>query len=607
MTEIFCDSASPNNPGTGTSSDPYRALSSAVSDIDSTASTALVPVTVHLTGTFRESMEINNATQVSLTIQQWVGQSKPVIRADVLVTDWDDAASPDASYEASLAAAPSSVVWNWDANTGGTGGLEHFGHLIEGTFDSLSLGEWAHSGSTLQVRLPAEAPGGAGDHDPDLETSIGACLENASGILIAAGNDCHIKNVDVYLFVGAGEYNIDMSGDEGNDCMVEGCTVIDSGFHSIGFHLTTGDRCQTINCTSIGCRETAGSHYVHYSDEDCTGGRYHNCTAYLGGVNTVNVTTVLTAGDETGGNGAKGFFTHTNVGTATMSDLEYHNCVVNGKSSSFAIAFGGASKTADATGTDPSTFPIRFYDCTGNDLGRAISANGSITGNSCDMAFFRCYFEGDMDYIAGPGTFITIANIDSKVYLECCEIVCDTGSADNRQVVNLTGADTGAAFTCAGCSVWWTNDTAGTHVFLRWGSGVAGQLTMQGSVFQSAGSDDHFLNLADTSTASGLHAVADCWYDGILEAHGTLGYSQNTSFNTRTEWTSVIDSTGIYDIDPGWTSVTDLSPTSTSPLRSRRAWTTIRPFKGINGIRYNGYYGAYQYQSPRGRKRNRLR
>ena len=108
----------------------------------------------------------------------------------------------------------------------------------------------------------------------------------------------------------------------------------------------------------------------------------------------------------------------------------------------------------------------------------------------------------------------------------------------------------------------------------------------------SAGSKRLVWNDTNAGHDNGVsHNFRDCWYDNI----GDGTYSQNTNLNLQSEWSSVIDGNGVYDIDPGYTSITDLTPALTSALRTTKKTTTWpTPRMGINGNAYDGSYGAYQ-------------
>jgi len=547
--------------------------------------------TVFLAGKFQLGQAILATFLTDVTIKQWPGQTQAQVRGDVPVTTWA-ATGPSGEFEAAgPTSIPASVVWNWDDNTHSDG--RHFGHLVPGTFDSLAAGEWGYDAASdaLQVRLPSTVPGGA-DSDPDDLTEIAWTSANTVAGIEIEGFDVLVDGLHVHLWVGAGAYCISLNGGGGKNS-VNNCVCFDGGFHVIGCHADVLSGHLT-NCTAGGCREAAGTTFVSYGDEGPTfSGTFKNNRVLAGGLLTDTDTTVMTGGSS--GPNSASYIIHTD-NTIPVSDYVASDCtfIGNQQCSGFAITLRGLyDEVGDVN--DGETYPVRFYDCAFLGYGRTISCQGSAVRSR--VALFRCRMVMDSASLGvGSGTAhgVTVETADSTVYMECCSMVMIQGAGGNasRQCLFIAAAQTIVA---VNCSFYLENSTGSNSCTFRF-SGSSGFLTLIQCVMQvSSGSEDRRLVRGDANSffddGSGKD-IRDCWYDNFA----STVYAQNSNMNTLAEWTALIDSNGIYDVDPGFTSTSDLTPSDTSALRTTKKkipWGT--PRLGINKRPYDGTYGAYQF------------
>ncbi len=569
------------NPGTAAS--PKQTIS-AVNTFLSANPTAS---TVFLAGKFQLGQAILATFLTDVTVQQWDGQTQAQVRGDVPVTGWT-VVSGSIFVADGPTSIPASVVWNWDENTHADG--RHFGHLVPGSFASLAEGEWGYdAGSdTIRVWLPSEA----GVSDPDDLTEIAWTSANTVAGIEIEGFNVLVDGLHVHLWVGAGAYCISLNGGGGKNS-VNNCVCFDGGFHVIGCHADALSGHFT-NCTAGGCREGAGTTFVSYGDEGPTfSGTFRNNRVLAGGLLTDTDTTVMTGG--TSGPNSASYIIHTD-NVIPVSDYVASDCTFIGnlQCNGFAITLRGLyNEVGDVN--DGETYPVRFYDCAFLGHGRTISCQGSAV--RARVALFRCRMVIDSVSLGvGSGTAhgVTVETADSKVYMECCSMVMIQGAGGNssRQCLFIAAAQTIVAVNCS----FYLENLAGSNSCTFRFSGTSGFLTLIQCVMQvSSGSEDRRLVRGDANAffddGSGKD-IRDCWYDNFAS---TL-YAQNSNMNTLAEWTDLIDPNGVYDVDPGFTSTSDLTPSVTSALRTTKkkvAWDT--PRLGINKLPYDGTYGAYQF------------
>ena len=580
--KIYCDSRVAG-PGTGTKEDPWPDMVQAEIAIEGDPTG---PWELNIYGVFRRRFTPTGDIE-NLTLQAWPGRGevRPQIRGDVLVEGpWT--AVGDGSYNGTLAGMNAeTVTWNWDQNIDASG-HRHWGHMELGSFDSLAPGEWARSGNTYQIRLPATAPGG-GDTDPGLLLGdITACRLNPSGISMICLGNVHIIGIDVMLWMGDSEYGIHILGDTvfgAHNCTIVDCRAYDCGFHSIGMSGDMDDNCHMIDCLVSGLRQQSGTNYVMFSSwsSDPVNLTFKRCTIYLGGCYTDDMTTGLVGGLSTGGDGG-GFLFHTS-GSTRHVDLTHIHCKVYGhpvNATGQAYGLGGETSVPSDL-DDPLTYPVKYFDCQAFDVAQAVAHGNGIAY----AAFIRCFFNGTAELSTGDATFIYgLVSTDWMIF-ESCVIRYTSVTSGTYQIFRPSGGH----LRLINCSIYMSSANTAHPMFRMINNPT---IRCRGTVFVKEGTD----RILTTGTMTVAQCdFEDCWYQGILST--TNGYSNVSSpvaFNTLATWTTEIDPDGVYDTDPEWIDNDSMVPLPGGNLTTTKKTLTDTPF-GFNRLLYDDSYGAYQY------------
>lgn len=624
MADVYAN-GSASAGGDGSSGDPYDSLADAVANAGNGD-------TVHLADIFRESASFSSLSGV--TIQQWAGQTQAEVRGDTIVASgsWSDEGGD--VFEATIAGTATSVVWNWDDNIDSDG--RHFGHLRPGTFDSLNVGEWAQSGATLQIRIDT----GAGMEDPTAGGEYAFTDTTDFGIEMSGCSACAVNGIEFKLWsdnTGAQGYGLKFTSC--TDCTTDACVTWDSGAHSIGFVNATADMgsARITNCACWGLHggSSGQNHLVFFSNnsgDDIDDAVASDCTLHLYGSLDVNGEPI-----DARGRNITGTFQHQGTG-ASISKIVWEriNCI--GYDGNLSQPFGNSDET-DTPGDagDYETYAIQYIDCT------AVNCTRMVYGVLGDYsaAWVRCFFDLQRASIFGGEGSSNIAKsmrlgglsstTGTNYYLfQACVII-----GDLREFYNSGGSFVGAGSgthypdedgsvltNVVLCSVheacelrsinsnWHvvTDASAATYETF-WGVTSSSVIVLTDSVFTSTST--HHLGVGGNQTL-----------DNIDESDGNLFFrvdeneywASGTTFDTESDWETLVDVNGFYAQDPGIDGIDDSgTPTATgyssgqltleSLSPDTDGWVYLNPQaradgaqpQGINGQLYSGHLGAFQF------------
>lgn len=183
------------------------------------------------------------------------------------------------------------------------------------------------------------------------------------------------------------------------------------------------------------------------------------------------------------------------------------------------------------------------------------------------------------------------ANTNCRLYLGACEIIWDVGDIALGAIFNVSNG----WLSTINCSVWMTNGASGCSIMAATSAASVDAWYSRGTIFEidSGATTPQFVR---STMEPGDFDFEDNWFNGI----GATAYAGDGSINAQAEFESLVDMTGIYDVDPGFKSVTDLTPVGLART-TINILDSFAPF-GVNNKKYSGHYGAYQYPtSGRGR------
>lgn len=550
--------------GSGTMGAPWGNLSSVP-----TGSNIGAGSRIFIAGTGRQQYYEGGDLPDDITIQQWEGQTQAFLRGDKAITSWG--APTGNAYPAvggAPVAEPTGVTEDWSIRVDSEG--RHYAWLAKvadaATCDS-TPGSWAWDTGTLYVH-----PSGSGDPallDEGISWTFEAgtrhgliYVESANGLLVAGINLGVIPD-------STADYGYGISIEGGTDSNMEDCDAPDSGYHAFGFHGGSGANNWIRRCRAWGGQ---GALFVHHGGDGAgVGGGCVDCSAWPHG-------RIATDGETLLDTSASGFLTH--GGTGGISDVEWLRCSVKGIAGMSANGFfcTGGAPTVSGDETNYRNYKIRAIDCTLEDTG----GNGNIEG----QAFVRNRWRLNLGEAGQIG--VDIQGSLNALWESCAIDANMDAFTSPARVIDVSAA--------ARCILRGTtihvhsggSPTPASRAIIRYAANS--YVHARGCVFSFADPAGSFSN--GTSVTAGLQDIRDCWYYNIA----TNGYSPNNSHDAQAEFAANIDTTGVYEVNPGYASApSDLSPPGGSQLHARRKSLADLAFTlGIGGTPYGGNYGGHQ-------------
>ena len=565
--EVFYVDGRRSANGAGTEQDPFNTLTTVPPRENST---------VYVADILRESVQWSGLRRGTV-VQQWPGKPQAQLRGDVVAPPGAWTRQGNGVFSTTIPSPPSSVVWNWDVNVDSQS--RHFGHLrgvasLSECRSAAATWFFDQPATTLYIHPPVAAqPPDVGD--------VYAWVRTGSGWTINNGDRLTIDGLEFRLWTdpnpGNG-YGIKLNN--GNSSTVSNCLFEDCGYHSIGFVGTVCQGNQMIRCVGRGLHGRS-IHFVFYSGGtnivDC---RAIECEAYL--YNILDWQGQRLDAQDTAG----GFYTHTGS-PAMIADVEFEKCVAIGYGDATGNSFGvGVTTTLATEGHKASAYPVRYVEC--------IAVNCDYANVSGHVAFIRCRLDFRKAAISGGNSHscFVFNRSGTQVAIESGEFITRLDGVNVSRVI--WPKNSGDVLYLLGVTLYDEFPQAASRSFVRMGE--TSLTVAEQCVFASA-ADMYLTNGASTNTPANFD-FTNCWYFGI----GPTWYSASPQLNDREEWASLVDSRGVYDVDPSLVA----PPDNLAPARGGMLWRVRTPLEGvtrpgISGAAYDGRVGAHQFGWPMAR------
>lgn len=222
-------------------------------------------------------------------------------------------------------------------------------------------------------------------------------------------------------------------------------------------------------------------------------------------------------------------------------------------------------------------------------------------GNTSYIGFENCSFHGERVYQVTNGHFIDIRSVTGYWLFEGCEIVADMRNSNGAANAGIFAIGANTTVACTNTSIY---DIAASHSNNKYGivyfSG-AGYAIFTGCIMGYRATDRSMrVTIGDSAIDETHHIFSDNQYFncGYTATSPADVWSENTSFDSESEWISTIDTgdgylnnaaTSPYAIAAG----TDLSLTTAAKSQKHAIGNHVA--RGVNGLPYSRNYGAYQY------------
>lgn len=471
---------------------------------------------------------------------------------------------------------------------------------------------WWHESNTLYVNLAGT--------DPATLTSYPIEWMHLEGI-VTTGSAIVAQNCTRCTFSGAEIRNLHCVGSgiepyafigSGTDNVVELFETHNVGRHHIGF-VDSGVGRVNVRNTIRNCRmwgggssAIAGTQSVFYlAENDVIDGLVEDCVYH-----TYQLLDV--AGVQFGSAVQDGAYGHTN-GTTLVRSLTYRRCAFYQYLPQIQGSWANCGNTvtpSEADGWTPTAYPVQYYDC------NFVCRRGVQRILSVNSAYVRCLLDNTLYGQGGnyANNFVAFrhdvpsSNVIQSILFQSSFLVTDlnlaTGShnAAVMHFYNTSAAKHSRWFLDHSAVVNNNSGNGGTTigVFQQSAGATAGVIKARKTVIVAASTGT--LRRLMYNDSSGNPATAnlqfdDCLYFGV----STTLYSQDSTRNSEAEWTSLIDPTGIYGVNPGYALPQSPDKASPQPLPgSELSLRTLTPIAadapvGINRRRNSGHYGPWQY------------
>ena len=583
--------------GTGTGPDPYYTLQEAMTACSNGD-------TIKVTGTGRKAGTLTSKTDV--TIESWRsgesevggGAEKFFLRGDVPLAAADWTLESGTTYQASIGAAISiaTVAYKWDttrfiysagAFSADANGPFHGGHLAAAATlvaCRAAANSWFFDGATniLYVNLN-------GDNPQEEPNGSVAWNRLGSGIILDTCTRCWVQGADVALWCGEATSTYGVKLTTCTNCGVRDSKCRDGGYHSFGCE---GNACVgniIRNCQMSGQR--GDYHTVFYSGAGSVSGVGLELEFHLYNLLT-RTGTKLESAKKVGA-----CYAHTDGTVGTIANVEYRDCDAYGYAGHPASSvFGMGGKTSAVTAANEDNwklYPLRYVNC------RAINCDKqSLTdaGTVQNVAYVNCEIDLTRETVANSW-HIDAGGVEKKVLL----INTLTGN-------NGTGVVNGGLFWLQNGakvirhnSILFNLATDGAGYTDKCIFKISGTSVIKGRrSIHHMGSAGPF-GIQDTNTARVPSEYDDenCWYNGFGATWFMRDHVGPPAASTKAQWTTEVDPTGVYDVVPGFIS---LSTFNAKPVPGAAMLSKVAPGYIVGtyhpldprGFPFSGCYGPYQ-------------
>jgi hypothetical protein len=539
------------------------------------------------------------SSETGVTFTRWEGDIEPwhLRRSQVESGDWnaEDLTGTFDVYATSAstyAAAPESVWEDYDSTRfpfgdGRPGGsIVINGGWLPFVADPLDLPEtrgWSYDATDDRLLISVPKAEDPGDHAYEVgQTGDGMTLSNCT--------NCTVERfwVSQCNDDGTGQgYGIRWTNGVSGNTMRRG-RVSNCGYHNVGFVGSdcVDNRMEDLILDGAKVGNDSISVYFCLDGSAMTGCTMDRCHLH-------KVPYLDFNGDPYAPGQVKGFAHHTaSPSEIAVAGLVCTRCATHDyghNATSFhtdIVASGDHAAPTDDT--DETTYPVQYIECEFHGAG----LNASDAAGEASMSFTRCSFTGELETLSATpsvGAHNWSGSGANKGLYVSCTLSYSMPDAANEVIVRVGN----------GCTIRFYNSslylrgsyTNGAGIFFA-NTGVILIAATQ-TVFDMELSDQGYLTRGNLTSAD--VAMSDNFYSDTI---GTTKYGSgaSTTINDQTDWSGTIDTAGVYDEDGDFEDETLLRPASTSWLFTNTD-ATADPKEpiGVNGVAYDGYYGAWQF------------
>lgn len=636
---FFVDSTYGSDANNGTSSStPKATLTAAVALFDASSTE-----TLYINGTFRPDATVNTnvvalTTKTGKTICQmpaldptggtlgdgaWllpVGSSirNAVIRGDRLVTGtWthigDNVYTNDTAIPTGLTI--SAITYGWDTHAVSAIGQHAWAMVLvasaaavttyaTGTGGAKGVCHYATGTGIITAYFGGDNPNTSGH-------AVGYCTSEATlaAIRMVTCTDCTVSNIAFALFpVYSTQFGWGVRMEGSTGCAVMGCTFDDMGLHAIG---TIGGSGNSSNNTFSGCvirgLPPTGTPVVFNGlnaegaiTNAVVGGTIH-LTRWLG-IDGAYAHGQLGAVAALAANTQTGVYAHADSGNVVVSLIRVSGTTISnteGVGNTKAVEGDNAVAVAVGSRKTFSAYPMQVTGCTITGF-----KEQSICVNTAHVAYRQTVFSTTAAAATGfgaAGVLFRCDTSDSNNYLrlyENCTFVADLSGSSTRMFSGQASGGGTKRFSFINCSFY---NTTATKDYQAWFDPATEAVVY----FECVGCSFAHPNVAGSNAFLFIHfdsvasVAAGTFLDNIYYNHGQYGFVNNP---TAANWVAGTDTSATVAANVlaaiQYASVSSLSLTTTAQLLRRATSTTIPSSAGINGVRYSGNFGAWQYIPP---------
>lgn len=559
--------------------------------------------TVFLSETIRSSAggaAIFSFTKSNLTFIQLPGGTQAIFHGGTLTgTGWVSAGGTQYTKTLATGLTISRMAFKYDASTTSSG--HHFGVMRPNAL-ALASGEYDYNSTTgvCLINVPSAPTVAADVMYAAVDTTLGALIFTAGSGNLVSG--IHFK----FYPSSSGQWGWGVVANPHLSMRVFSCKFWDMGNHSTG--TLGGGVCS--NAVVDGCTFYSGrfdyTAVVFFQDVvngNLSGCRLYNSTIHLRrflGVDGTNATESLAITQGQSAMAQVGAYAHSDSGTPII-DVLVDNLTVLEYEKGTGGAWGCGNTPAASNGWDWNTYAFRVDRSSFSGTGTHVGA--STLWNFGTIAYRRCHL--DMRN-AGPSGQTSSRGMISQnggglLLIDSCEIIGDLN--DSGEAYGIWAVNAGDDIRLLNTSYQIVNvgsATTGRNMFV-WPFANTMYIRARGCAFSA---DANHANLrlcgADNSTDAAHHDFLDNIYDANITT-----FSQNSSYDTKTEWKTLDTSAATDASYPSGTmfptAPTNLALTSASTIWSlRRSTAATVPVPSLNGPSYAGFFGAYQYSAVAG-------
>lgn len=511
---------------------------------------------------------------------------------------------------------------------GGTTYICIVAHTTSGTFATdLAAGKW-ETFATEKAALAAATPGAQGKFTFDAQTGeLVVLMPTTSGGVsvadpsdgIANGIEVVIANKTAFLFLDTSTttphedstihglrfmrwcdsnaqapYGNSISFIGSKSCSIHDCIFEDVGDHAWAFGAHV-ENPLVYGCTIVG--GMTGCYFMVFN----ASGSGNTATGCVARDITVYANSLLAHDGITVDRSGAGVVCYVHGPHSGSQAVRWENITIIHYVPASGLPDNIAPFYSDNSSVPPNNIHARDFTIYVKNCTQTNGVQWGNQGNTSYIGFENCSFHGERVYQVTNGHFIDIRSVTGYWLFEGCEIVADMRNSNGAANAGIFAIGANTTVACTNTSIY---DIAASHSNNKYGivyfSG-AGDAIFTGCIMGYRATDRSMrVTIGDGAIDETHHIFSDNQYFncGYTATSPADVWSENTSFDSESEWISTIDTgdgylnnaaTSPYAIAAG----TDLSLTTAAKSQKHAIGNHVA--RGVNGPAYSRNYGAYQY------------